>query len=136
MGEDYLSYISGITYVNYSLLPDLFEEIGFVMEYAGEKVLKEREEGSNYLDKSTSRGLASNAIGSAEFKISEDHSLKTAFMYNFNDKDSIVEFQGQSRLNDHVVFRYVYQILSGDPTTFSGQWDYNDRFFLEMTITY
>jgi len=136
MGEDYLPYIFGVTYINYSLLPDVFEEIGFIIEYAGETVLEEREPGSNYVDQSTSRGLSANIIGTIEFKINDDHLLESAFMYNFNDKDSILDFNGRSRLNDHLEIRYGYQNLSGDAATFIGQWDANDRFYVKMSITY
>ncbi len=135
-GEDYLSYVFGVSHTSYSLLSDIFEEIGFIMEYAGDAVLKERDSNSNYLDPSTSRGLSSNIIGTIKFKINEDHLLETAFMYNFSDEDSIFNFNGTSRWNDNLEFTYGYQILSGDPATFCGQWDANDRFYFKTAITY
>jgi len=135
-GEDYLSYILGVTYTNYSWMADLFDEIGFIMEYAGEAVLKEREADSSYLDPSTSRGLSDNIIGSIDFKINEDHIAETTFTYNFTNEDSVFDFKGRSRLNDHLQVVYGYQILSGDPASFLGQWDANDRFYMEMAITY
>lgn len=135
-GEDYLSYVLGVSHTSYNLLADIFEEIGFIMEYAGDAVLKERDSGSAYLDPGTSRGLSSNIIGSIKFKINEDHLLETAFTYNSSDEDSIFDFNGTACWNDNLEFTYGYQVLSGDVRTFCGQWDANDRFYLKMAITY
>lgn len=134
--EDYLSYIAGVNYTNYDWLSDLFDEIRFVAEYAGEEITKKREDGSTYSDKGVGRGLTANIIGSIEFKINEDHSFKTAYIYNFEDKDSMLDLHVESQLNDHLEIICGYQMLSGDAASFFGQWDKNDRVFVRMSIKY
>jgi len=134
--DDYLSYIAGVNYTNYDWLSHWFEEIRFVVEYAGEEIIKKRAANSTYSDKGVGRGLTSNIIGSIKFKINEDHSFKASFIYNILDTDSVLDMYGESQLNDHLEMIYGYQQLSGDETSFFGQWDNNDRFYVKVAIKY
>ena len=134
--EDYLSYVAGVNYTNYDWLNSWFEELRFVVEYAGEEITQGRDSGSIYSNKGVGRGLASNIIGSIKFKIDEDHSIKTSYVYNVSKEDSLWDIYGESKLTDNLELFYGYQKLSGDPSTFFGQWDDNDRVYVQMAITY
>ena len=134
--EDYISYIVGINYTNYDLFTNYFDEIRFVAEYAGEDIIKKRSAGSSFSDLGVSRGLTENSIGSIEFKINEDHSIKTSFIYNFANEDSMLDMYVESQLNDYLEIVYGYQRLSGDEASFLGQWDRNDRVFLRMSLKF
>ncbi len=134
--EDYLSYVAGVNYTNYDWLNSWFEELRFVVEYAGEEITQRRDAGSIYSNKGVGRGLASNIIGSIKFKIDEDHSIKTSYVYNVSKEDSLWDIYGESKLTDNLELFYGYQKLSGDPSTFLGQWDDNDRVYVQMAITY
>ena len=107
-----------------------------VVEYAGEEITQRRDSGSIYSNKGVGRGLASNIIGSIKFKIDEDHSIKTSYVYNVSKEDSLWDIYGESKLTDNLELFYGYQKLSGDPSTFLGQWDDNDRVYVQMAITY
>ncbi|MCK5096858.1 MAG: hypothetical protein KAR45_02085 [Desulfobacteraceae bacterium] len=134
--EDYLSYIVGINYTNYDWFSNLFDEIRFVAEYAGEKTTKKRDTGSTFSDKGVCRGMTSDIIGSIEFKINEDHSIKTSYIYNFADEDSMLDMFVESQLNDYLKLTCGFQRLSGDEDSFFGQWDRNDRIYIKMLIKY
>jgi len=134
--EDYISYVAGVNYTNYEWLSSWFEELRFVVEYAGEEITRKRYVGSIYSNKGMGRGLTSNIIGSVKFKIDEDHSVKTAYVYNVSKEDSLWDIYGESKLTDNLELVYGYQRFSGDPTSFFGQWDDNDRVYVQMAITY
>jgi len=134
--EDYLSYIVGVNYTSYDWFNNLFDEIRFVAEYAGEEIIKKRDAGSTFSDRGVGRGLTADIIGSIEFKINEDHSFKTSYVYNVQDEDSMLDLLVESQLNDHLKIIYGYQMLSGDETSFFGQWDNNDRAYIRMSIKY
>ena len=134
--EDYLSYIVGMNYTNYEWFSNLFDEIRFVAEYAGEEITKKRDEESSFSNIGVSRGMTSDIITSIEFKINEDHSFKTSYIYNFADEDSLVDLFMESQLNDHLKITYGFQKLSGRENSFFGQWDNNDKAFIRMSIQY
>ncbi len=134
--EDYLSYILGLNYINYNCLTQWFEEIRFVAEYAGERITKKRETGNTYSDKGVSRGLTANIIGSIEFKINEEHSVKSVLIYNVKDDDSALDLNGTSQLNDHLELTYGYQQFSGNETSFFGQWSRNNRVYVNLSLKY
>lgn len=134
--EDYLSYIVGMNYTDYEWFSSFFDEIRFVAEYAGEKIRKKRDKNSPFSNKGVSRGMTSDIITSIDFKINEDHSLKTSYIYNIKDKDSLMDMFMESKLNDHLKIIYGFQILSGKQDSFFGQWDKNDRAYIRMSIQY
>lgn len=134
--EDYLSYIGGINYTNYEWFSRWFEDIFFVLEYAGENVTQKRDDSSIYSDKSVGRGLTDNIIASIRFKLNEDIFVKTTWVHNFSDGDSLVDIVGESQLNEHLKIIYGYQWFSGDEVSFFGQWDENDRFYLRISLQY
>lgn len=134
--EDYISYIAGVNYTNYDWGGSWFEEIRFVAEYAGEEITKHREDSTIYSNKGVGRGLTANAIASVRFKINEDHLVKTAYIYNVSKEDSLWDIYGESRLTDNLELAYGYQMFSGGPATFFGQWAGNDRVYIRLAITY
>lgn len=134
--EDYLSYIAGINYTNYEWGGSWFEEIRFVAEYAGEEILKRRDEGSIYSNKGVGRGLTANVIGTIRFKVNEDHLFKTSYIYNVSKEDALWDIYGESQLTEHLKLTYGYQMLSGEPATFFGQWSQNDRVYMTLALTY
>ena len=134
--EDYLSTIFGFTYTNYAWLDAWLDHILLAAEYAGETVVRDRFETSRYSDKGVGRGLTDNIIGSIEFQIDADRSLKSTVTYNFQDRDAMLDLSAESRLSGHMKIKCGYQQLSGDETSFFGQWDANDRFYLDITINF
>ena len=134
--EDYLSYIGGINYTNYEWFSPWFEDILFILEYAGERITQKRDDGSFYSDKGLGRGLTDNVIASIRFKINEDHSVKTTWIHNLSDGDSLMDMVGESQLNEHLKIIYGYQRFSGDEVSFFGQWDENDRFYMRISLQY
>lgn len=134
--EDYISYIVGVNYTNYEWGGSWFEQIRLVAEYAGEEITRRRNEDSTYSNKGVGRGLTSNIIGSIQFKVDEDHSFKTSYIYNVSKEDALWDIYGESQLTDNLELAYGYQMLSGDPETFFGQWAGNDRVYVRLAITY
>jgi len=134
--EDYLAYVVGINYTAYDWLTNWFEEIRIIMEFAGQEVTREREKGSLYADRGLSRGLTSNIISSLEFKIDEDTTIKTGYIFNTVDNDSLADIQFDYKFNGHTSIVCGYQHLSGDSDTFFGQWDDNDKFYTKLTIQF
>ncbi|MCP3873659.1 MAG: hypothetical protein GY699_10955 [Desulfobacteraceae bacterium] len=102
--------------------------------------MKKRKETGNrllyYTDKGLSRGLTHNMIASIEFKINEDHSIKTSYIFNFSDEDSLIDLSAESQLTDYLGLVYGYQRLNGYAASFFGQWDNNDRVYVNLSLKF
>jgi hypothetical protein len=134
--EDYLSFVLGVNHTRYDWLSQWVEEVRLVAEYAGEVVVKKRPETSAYSDLGVGRGLTNNIIARMTFKIDSDRCVNTAVIYNLSHGDSLVEGTYETQLDDHLKLIFGAQVLTGDDTSFFGQWDHNDRIYLNVVLTY
>lgn len=134
--EDYLSWIAGINYTSYSIFPDLFDETLFILEYAGETVIEERDSGSTYSNAGITRGVTTDIIAAVELQINEDHCIKTYYVYNTANEDSLMDVSLESVLNDNLEITLGYQRLSGEENSFFGQWNENDRYYFKLSYKY
>jgi hypothetical protein len=132
--DDYIQYISG---GNYSWNDfTLFEKISVFLEYAGETVTSGKGDPDHLASQGYSRPFQNSLLGKVLFKFNEDTEVQCGGTYNMDDQDFYLQEKLTHKLSDELKLELGIDILTGNPNTFWGKWDKNDRVFTKLTYSF
>jgi hypothetical protein len=128
--DDYLQYVTGLTYVVDTGIPSSLDRIQIGFEYAGEGIDNENTRPRSTFSTGFDRVLVNSAIAGVDFVFSEDTTLRFAGTVNFNDDDYGVRAQITHKVIENLKVIGGVDVLGGPEGTYYGTWDENDRLFL------
>ncbi len=133
--DSYFEYVLGFNYTNYDILSSVFEEIRFIVEYAGESVFDERTDNQTYFDTGQYlRPFQNSILWGIIFKHNIDTEFTFGGAYNINDGDALISPQLSHKLQNGMKIITGFDIFTGNDDSFFGRWDNNDRF--SLTVEY
>jgi len=135
MDDDYLEYIVGFNYdFDALMLPPFVEEVRIILEYAGEHVLDQKQEGGRYFDLGGyDRPFKRSILGSLLVKFSEETECEIDGGVNLDDSDYYLEPVLRHKITDTLKLEVGGHVIAGPRGSFLGRWRNNDRVSVTLT---
>jgi hypothetical protein len=128
--DDFVQYVIGVDRTFSDILSD--HDLYVLLQYVGLEITAPAQS-------PTSGGLrqafSTTAIGLFRYEFSDDTELELRATINLDELDHILELQFSHKFSDALEGVIGINVFGGDPDTFFGQFDDNDRFFLRLTYT-
>jgi hypothetical protein len=131
--DDYLQYVAG---TNVTLLPKGLDQLVLTFEYAGESVLDERPDTTSFTRTGFSRPFVSSLFVNSIWLVSEDLRVEAGAVRNLDTGDWSARLLGSRRLVEGLTLAAGIDVFEGDPLTFFGAWERNDRLFVHLAYSY
>ena len=125
--DDYMQYVAGFTYT--AEIGGVLDRILFTLEYLGEGRTRERPEDSDFVNTGFDRVLTDTGLTGVSFVFSDDTAVDLAGTANFADEGSAIQLSLTHRFATFFQIKAGIDVFNGDPGSFHGNWDDNDRAF-------
>lgn len=135
LDDDYLQYIFGFNYTISVGRPSL-DRVLFGLEYLGEEVTRDHPTGGDLVQTGFDRVLTDTAVGRVVLSFSERTLLEVGGTFNFADGGYLARVAVRHTAFDALEVQAGFDLLEGDMTSFYGNWDNNDRFFVFSTYSF
>lgn len=126
--QDFGKYLFGFSYRDTDLANILgWEEIQPLVEYAGEFIVSNRQDGRYLVTSAGARPYRDAVLARIEAKMSERWRWLVGGSFNFVDRDSSLAAGVEYKFNDNVSFRLDARHFSGVNDSQFGRWRRNDN---------
>ena len=127
--DDFVSYVFGLNRSFY--VGGAIEEIRLIAEYVDEAFI-EYEENDRRFTTDLSRPFRDTVLMEWTFVVREGVEMRVAGAYNLEEDDYLVQPLFAYDFTDNWKMEAGLDLIDGDPDTFWGNWENNDRAFIHL----
>ena len=134
--DDYIQYVAGTTFTLDMGGGGGLDRFILTLEYLGESVTRDRPEDSEFANTGFNRVLTDTVLSRFSFVFTEDTSLDLLGTLNFADESNAYQLAVTHSFAPFIEIRSGIDVFTGDPGSFYGNWDDNDRFFFFTNLLF
>lgn len=132
--DDYIQYLAGIDYTFSEIIG--YNDLTIIIEYARETIISGAvKELSGIVPPTLSDGqkrvLTNSILNKMIYEFSDTMKVEFVGVYNFDDEDVFIRPKMFYDIKTDITLSFGFDFFLGGKSTFFGQFDHNDRFFMQ-----